>query len=165
MGIRAPCVHEVTVITREDSGIGTLCISKALNLAILMSHINLTVVSVQLGCLEIDIASLLVHTIDTGYIVVTLLYLTNQLTVHIIEIEVHISIAVARKQNILLAHETVLYHFFLDKLRHAFLNQLLTLACERIHGIETHIVLMTVHGVDNQTVGIRRCLDTWIIAV
>ena len=165
MSIRAPGIHEVTVITREDSSIRPLGISKTLNLAILMCHVNLTVVSIQLSSLEINITCFLIHTIDTGYIIVTLLYLTDQLAVHIIEIEMHIAIAVARKQNILLAHDTVLYHFFLHKLRYTFLNQLLALSSERIHGIETHIVLMTVHGVDNQAVGIRRCLDTWIIAI
>ena len=77
----------------------------------------------------------------------------------------HIAITVARKQNILLAHNAILYYLFLHKLRNNFLDELLALAGERIYGIKTHVVLMTIHRIDNETVGIRRCLDARIITI
>ena len=130
-----------------------------------MSHIHLAVVRIEHGCLEINVTRLLVHTVDGSHIIVTLLHLTDQFAVHIVEIEVHIAVAVARKQDVLLAHDAVLYHFFLHKLRNDFLDELLALTGERIYGIETHIVLMAIHRIDDEAVGIRRCLDARIIAV
>ena len=46
-------------------------------------------------------------------IVVALLYLADQLAFHIIEIKVHVAVAVAREQDVLLAHDAVLHHLFL----------------------------------------------------
>ena len=94
-----------------------------------------------------------------------LTYLADQLAFHIIEIKVHIAVAVAREQDVLLAHDAVLHHLFLDELRHAFLDDLLALAGEWIHGVEAHVVLMAVHRIDDETVGVWSGLDARIIAV
>ena len=165
MTVAAPVVHEIAVIAREISRVGTLLRSESFHLSVLVSHIHLAVVRIEHGCLEVNVTRLLVHTVDGSHIIVTLLHLTDQFAVHIVEIEVHIAVAVARKQDVLLAHDAVLYHFFLHKLRNDFLDELLALTGERIYGIEAHIVLMAIHRIDDEAVGIRRSLDARIIAV
>ena len=130
-----------------------------------MSHINLAVVCIEHGCLEVDVAGLLIHAVDGGNIVVTLLYLADQLAFHIIEIKVHVAVAVAREQDVLLTHDAILHHLFLDELRHAFLDDLLALAGEWIHGVEAHIILVAVHRIDDETVGVWSGLDSRIVAV
>ena len=165
MAVAAPGVYEIAVIAREVSRVGTSRIGKALHLSVLMSHVNLAVVRIELGSLEINIARLLIHSVDRGNIIVALLYLAQELAVHIIEIEMHEAVAVARQQDVLLAHDAVFNHFFLYKLRHTLLDEHPALAGERIDCIEAHVVLMAVHRIDNQTVGVWRCLDAWIIAV
>ena len=165
VAVRAPVVDEITIVAREIGRVGTLLVGESLHLAILVRHIHLSVVGIELGCLEIYIARLLVHAIDVGHVVVALLHLSQQLAVHVVEIEVHVAVAVARQQDGLLTHDAVLHHLFLHKLRHALLDELLALAGERIHRVEAHVVLMAIHGVYYQAVGIGRCLDARIVAV
>ena len=165
MAVAAPGIDEIAVIAREVSRVGTSRIGKALHLSVLMSHVNLAVVRIELGSLEINIARLLIHSVDRGNIIVALLYLAQELAVHIIEIEMHEAVAVARQQDVLLAHDAVFNHLFLYKLRHTLLDEHPALAGERIDCIEAHVVLMAVHRINNQTVGVWRCLDAWIIAV
>ena len=77
----------------------------------------------------------------------------------------HIAVAVAWHEDIFLAHDAVLHHLLFHKLRHALLDEHLAGTRERIDRIESHIVLMAVHRIDNQTVAVWRSLDARIIAV
>ena len=130
-----------------------------------MSHIHLSVVWAEHGCLEIDITRFLIHSVDVGHIVVTLLHLTNQLTIQVVEIEVHITITIAWQQDGLLAHDALLYHFLLHILLDILTDEHLATASKRIDRIKTHIILMTVHRIDNEAVGIGRSLDARIVTI
>ena len=154
MAVRAPGIDEISEIAREIGSIRTLRICESLHLTILVSHIYLSVVRIDHRSLEVHIPGLLVHSVNLGHIIISLLYLANQLAVHIVEIQMHIAVAVAWHEDIFLAHDAVLHHLLLHKLRHALLDEHLAGTCKRIDRIESHIVLMAVHRIDNQTVAV-----------
>ena len=160
----APSVDEVLIVAREECRVPSLSIGETLSLAVLMIYVYLTVGWCKSGSLIIYVACLGIVAIHFGNIELA----TDgalQLTVHIIYVQIHESRAVAG-QNDVVANELDGFNCrLLHILGHRLLDEKLGYGGARIDSIETELVLMTVHSVHYDAVGIDCRLDARHVSV
>ena len=120
---------------------------------------------IERSSLVIHVARLLVVAVNLGDVVLAVANLAKQLTILAVEIKVHVTIAVGRHQDIVLANADSLHSLFLHILGHALLNQQLRQGAARVDRVEIEHVLMTVHGVNQYLLGILGRQDAGHVAI
>ena len=165
MIVIAPCIDEVLIIARELRNVPPLLLRQSIGLTILVRNINLTVVSIQCGSLIVNITGFFVVAIPSGNVIGTIPDGSNHLTVHVIQIPLHIPVPIAGQQNAVLANDDTFHGLFLDILRYTLLNQQRSHGTRGIDGIQMHFILMAIQGVNDNLVGISRWLDAGNIAI
>ena len=129
-----------------------------------MTYVYLTVGSTKSCCLIVYVASLGIETIYFGNVVLAT-NCTLQLTVHIVYVKIHITRTVAGQKDIVAYKLDSLNCRLLHILGHRLLDEELGNCGARIDCIETELILMTVHSVHYDAVGIDCRLDARHIAV
>ena len=112
--IIAPRVDEILEIAREDGCVPTFGLREARCFSVLMTYENLPVVRIQSRSLIIDVACGFVVAIDLGDVVVAVGHFAHEATIHVVEIKVHIAVAVAGQQQRRLSHLHLFHHLFFD---------------------------------------------------
>ncbi len=140
-------------------------IRQPLYASVLVSYIDLTVVRVEGGSLIIDVTRGLVHAIDSGEVVIARSDLAKQLTVVVVNVEMHISVTVGRDEDIVIANLDTCHSLFLNIFLHTLFEQKMSHGAARVDGIEIQNILMARHGIDEHFVGIGRGFDSWHVAV
>ena len=92
----------------------------------------------------IDSTRLLVIAIDVANLIVALFYLAQQLTIEVIEVEVHITIAVAGQQDVTVADDSTGIGLLTDILVDLIFYCQLANGGQRIGHIDAQAVLMAV---------------------
>ena len=161
----APSADEVSEIGAKDGCVPTSLWRQAFATSVLMGH-PYTLVSgtIFMRCI-VNIASLLVVAIDVAHLIVATLHLTDQMTVHIIQIKVHPPVTIAGQKDMLFGKLDVADGFVLDVASHLVLDDHFTLCGQRICHINTQAILMAIHCIDGNALGIAGHHDAWNIAV
>ena len=130
-----------------------------------MRHKHLTVCRSERSRLIVDVARLGVVAVHLGDIVVAIADSAQQLTVHIVNVELHVARAVARQKYVVADELHALHGFLLHVLRHRFLHDELRNGAARVHAVEAKLVLMAVHGVYHHTRRVYSSLDARHVSV
>ena len=165
MIVIAPCIDEILIVARELRNVPTLLLRQSIGLTVPVRNINLTVVCIQCGSLIVNITGLFVVAIPSCNVVGTISDGSNHLTVHVIQIPLHVPVPIARQQNAVLANDDTFHGFFFDILRYTLLDQQCSHGTRGIDGIQMHFILMAIQGVNDNLVGVGRWLDAGNIAI
>ena len=149
-----PCMDEVLPVAAEDGRAPPRLRRQALPPAVLAGHPHALVGSPVLMRGIVGIAALLVIAIDGADFVVATFYLPQQLSVQVIEIQVHIAVAVAGQQDVLAADAQATHGLFADILVRPVLDSQLADGAQRIYHIDAQAVLMPVQRTHRHTAGI-----------
>ena len=161
----APGMDEVFVVFAEYGTAPSCLIGQTLALAIGMSHIDALVArSLFVGCI-IDIARGIVDAIDCRHLVTALLHLAQQLSVEVVEIEMHPTIPVAGQQHILVCHSEPAGALLLDVFLRLILDEQLTHRRKRIGLVNAQTVLMAIEREHQYLLRLGCRLDARDIAV
>ena len=113
----------------------------------------------------IGIASSLVVAIDLTHLVVATIYLAQQLSVVVIEVEVHPATAITGHKDVTISNLDGVHGLFPDIPVYFLLNDLMADRRQGIAHEEAQTVLMTIQGVCHHTGRVAGSLQTGYIAI
>ena len=113
----------------------------------------------------IGVSRCLVVAVDVTDLIVAIVNLPQQLTMNVIEVQVHPARTVAGQQDMLVGNPDSIHSLLADILIHLLFYHLLTHGRQRIAHEDAQAVLMTVQRIDSHLRGIGSHHDAWDITV
>jgi len=115
--------------------------------------------------LEVDVAGGFVIAIDIGYVVGSHTDGALELSVHVVDVELHEAVPVAGQDDGILGDDSLLISLLLHIFGHALLDEQCGQGAARIHRVEVEIVLMPVQRVHHHAVRVGCGQDARHIAI
>ena len=158
-------MDEIFEISTENCRIPTCLGSQTLALAVLMGNPHSLISSTILVRRIIDIACLFIITIDIANFIVAVFHLTQQLTIMVIEIQVHPTRTITRQKNMTVGNLNTVHRLFPHVFTDLLLDDLLAHGRQRITHKNAQTILVTVQCVYSHLLGLAGHLQTGHIVI